>query len=297
MVFIGGFTRLSHAGLSIVEWKPISGIIPPVSENAWLEEFDKYKSSPEYLKINSHITLETFQSIFWIEFIHRFVARITGIIILLPLIYFYFSGTLSFSNNKSYITIPILLFAQGFMGWYMVKSGLVNNPHVSHFRLSLHFILAMLLYSNILWKLYNPQLSLLGIIAACSVFIQMFFGGLVAGLKAGLIYNTFLLMGERFVPSEFLRLDLMSIFNDAASVQFLHRMMAYIVAITCTYYALQIKKNDKANCYLIIAAICTQLLTGIATLVFNVPMSLALIHQLCAMLLLTSLFQPISKIK
>lgn len=297
MVFIGGYTRLSHAGLSIVEWKPISGVIPPLSENAWIEEFDKYKTSPEYQKINNNITLETFQEIFWIEFIHRFVARLTGVIILLPLIYFYFSGVLSLKSDKSYLTIPILLFVQAFMGWYMVKSGLVIDPKVSHFRLSMHFILAMLLYSNILWKLYSPKLPILGIISVCCVFIQMFFGGLVAGLKAGLIYNTFPLMGGSFIPSEFLRLDVIDILNDPASVQFLHRTMAYIVAIICLCYAFRIKKNNPISCYFIIIALCIQIFTGITTLIFMVPMSLALIHQICAMFLLTSLYLQVVKIK
>ena len=149
MVFIGGLTRLTNSGLSIVEWKPISGVIPPITDSEWAEEFAKYKTSPEYLKLNSHMVVGEFKFIFWLEFIHRFIARLTGLIYFLPLLYFYIKGKINVKSGGVYLLTLMLFAMQGFIGWYMVKSGLVNMPHVSHFRLAAHLIIAFFIYHSI----------------------------------------------------------------------------------------------------------------------------------------------------
>lgn len=281
MITIGGFTRLSNAGLSIVEWKPITGTLPPLSGANWEEEFSKYKQSPEYKILNSHISLTEFKDIFWLEFIHRFVARLTGLIICIPLLYFYFSKTIPFQNNKSYLLLPILLLAQGVMGWYMVKSGLASVPYVSHFRLAVHMMLAILLYNLIINKLIpsNQKNSRLKILTTIFIYIQIFVGALVAGLDAGQIYNTFPLMGGQIVPVELYNTS--SILSDPASVQFVHRLMACVVTVSC--FILAYKSQSLA----VFIAIILQLVTGIITLLYNVPLLAALMHQLCAVFLLT----------
>jgi cytochrome c oxidase assembly protein subunit 15 len=301
MISIGGLTRLSDAGLSIVEWKPVTGVIPPISDSDWDIEFTKYQSSPEYKIINSHMDLSEFKHIFWLEFIHRLAARITFAVICLPLLFFYLNGRLSFQDNKSYLIMPILLLAQGVMGWYMVKSGLVLNPHVSHFRLASHLMLAVGLYSFVIWKIcflrtqtkgsYESDKALGHVrpierVLLVLIYLQIFLGALVAGLDAGLIYNTFPLMGGHFLPSEIY--SAVSIFKDPASVQFLHRFMAYIVAILALIVGFQ--KNNP----LIILAILFQVATGIVTLLYQVPIAAALLHQLGAMILLTVLFSLVS---
>jgi len=291
MIFIGGVTRLSDAGLSIVEWRPITGILPPLSTDAWVDEFTKYQSSPEYRIVNHSMTLDEFKKIFLIEFIHRIAARITGIVACLPLLYFYISGSLPFRSNKSYLFMPILLLSQGVMGWYMVKSGLKFEPHVSHFRLSCHLILAVALYSFIIWKLLDASVhkfSTLGIITSITIYIQIFLGGLVAGLNAGLVYNTFPLMGDAFIPREFVLSNAIDIWYDPVSVQFLHRIMAYIVTICVLSFACSLRRSNPRIASFIVFSVIIQIATGIGTLIFVVPMSLALVHQICAMMLLTS---------
>lgn len=283
MITIGGLTRLSNAGLSIVEWKPVTGIIPPLSKADWVVEFSKYQGSSEYKTVNSYMSLQEFKHIFWLEFIHRIAARLTGLVICLPLLFFYLSGRLPFHENKSYILLPILLVTQGVMGWYMVKSGLVSNPHVSHFRLAAHMMLAVALYSMIVRKLTPPsqtiQILSLSTITLTLIYIQIFLGALVAGLDAGLVYNTFPLMGGHLVPEELYNAP--SIFSDPASVQFMHRSMAYIVTISCLVLAYQRRS------LMIFLAISLQVATGIITLLYNVPIPLALLHQLGAVILLS----------
>lgn len=283
MITIGGLTRLSDAGLSIVEWKPVTGIIPPLSDTDWGREFFKYQNSPEYKTVNSHMSLQEFKHIFWLEFIHRFAARLTGIIICLPLLFFYLSGSLPFRNNKSYMLLPILLLTQGVMGWYMVKSGLVSDPHVSHFRLAAHMMLAVVLYHVTVGKLTPMSLvsptSHLRIITLALIYLQIFLGALVAGLDAGLIYNTFPLMGGRLIPAELYNAP--SLLSDPASVQFMHRSMAYIVTLSC--FMLAYKKRS----LMVLLAILLQVATGIITLLYNVPIPAALLHQLGAVILLS----------
>jgi len=280
MIFIGGLTRLSDAGLSIVEWKPITGIIPPISQNDWDVEYSKYQSSPEYKIINNHMLLSEFKKIFWLEFVHRLVARLTGLVICLPLLYFYFTKKLLFSKNKSHLLLPVFLLSQGLMGWYMVKSGLKDAPHVSHFRLAAHMMLAVALYSVIVHKIRKCVVTPLSATTLFLVYLQIFLGALVAGLDAGLIYNTFPLMGGDIVPLELY--NSVSVWSDPASMQFMHRSMAYVVMVVCLFFAYKNKSMA------VVLVLVFQVVTGILTLLYRVPIPVALLHQMGAMVLLTS---------
>ena len=290
MVFVGGWTRLADAGLSIVEWKPVTGIFPPMNDVDWNIEFSKYKTSPEFQKLNNHFSLDDFKHIFWLEFIHRILGRITGMVILLPALFFWYKGYLH--DWKPYLSMVILVAFQGFMGWWMVKSGLVNDPYVSHFRLAAHLVTALILYSVIFWEgliLCNLQYAqeraqsrTVVYFTLMLLFVQIFLGALVAGLDAGLIYNTFPLMGEGLVPSEFE--FSWAMFYDHASVQFLHRSVAYMLGLMALYIAL---RSSRIIAILLICAIFGQISLGVYTLLYLVPMKLALIHQLFAVLLLS----------
>ena len=308
MIFIGGLTRLTNSGLSITEWKPITGIVPPLTKELWLQEFDKYKQSPEYLKINSSINLSEFKSIFWIEFIHRIAGRITGILYLLPLIYFLFNGAISGSKIWIYLGGLILLIGQGFAGWYMVKSGLDSSPHVSHFRLAIHLLLAISLYAILFWQLMNQCFDIMPMsskinLSSCNfwlnisltlLFIQITFGAFVAGLDAGLVYNDFPLMGRELVPSELTaKAFSFKSFYDPVFIQFSHRILAYIVTITILTscfvgFKIQNLLLSKSLIYVILALIF-QITAGILTLIYLVPITIALLHQLGAVTLLSSL--------
>ena len=289
MIFIGGLTRLSNAGLSITEWKPVTGILPPISNNDWQMEFAKYQTSPEFKLINNKINLNEFKEIFWLEFIHRLAARITGLVICLPMLYFYISGILSFKKDKSYLWIGILVVIQGIIGWLMVKSGLNLDPHVSHFRLAGHLILAIILYHLIIYKLLpNYVKNWSNNLLLLLLYLQIFLGALTAGLKAGMIYNNFPLMGNGFVPHELLNQpDLISLFYDPSSIQFLHRLIACLLTIACTIKAITIYKSSKTIAIALLLTITAQVALGILTLIYIVPTTLALLHQLGAALLLT----------
>lgn len=320
MIFIGGLTRLTNSGLSITEWKPISGIIPPLSNEKWELEFDKYKLSPEYMKINKGMSLDQFKSIFWIEFIHRALGRVTGIIFLIPFLYFLI---VKFEFSRAEISIYslslILLAAQGFAGWYMVKSGLISDPHVSHFRLAMHLFLAVTLYAILFWQFLKNFISLPASInletkslaeqkykkntakvkiwlniSLTLLLIQIVLGAFVAGLDAGLVYNSFPMMGETIIPYEVTN-DNISIksFSDPVFIQFLHRVFGCLLLVTIfiSYHAgykLQNPLTTMALKYLIITIIL-QITAGIITLIYVVPIIIALIHQMGAIILLSVL--------
>lgn len=323
MIFIGGFTRLTHSGLSITEWKPVAGVIPPLNEQAWIQEFDQYKQSPEYLKINNHMGLAEFKTIFWVEFIHRIAGRVTGMLYLLPFVFFLINGIVRGKDVFIYIGGAILLVGQGFAGWYMVKSGLTSDPHVSHFRLAIHLLLAVLLYALLFWQLMrnchlehqplypgaqsatwgsheiatDSSQSMLGHYLNLSLFlllIQIVFGALVAGLNAGLVYNEFPLMGETFIPHEVTLANIsLQSFSEPVFVQFVHRITAYIVMVAifiACFKGFKIKNPTltKALIYLILALVF-QVMLGITTLIYSVPLIIALLHQLGAVIVLSCL--------
>ncbi|WP_316353284.1 COX15/CtaA family protein [Candidatus Trichorickettsia mobilis] len=307
MIFLGGLTRLTNSGLSIVEWQPISGIIPPLTDNHWLEEFAKYQRSPEYLQLNNSMSLAEFKFIFWLEFVHRLAGRVTGLVYLLPLLYFYRQGIIA-RTTKVYLIILLLFAVQGFIGWYMVKSGLEKMPYVSHFRLALHLIIAFIIYTLLFWQLMinacknkmllpgvNLQpLKLLCGLSLAMMYLQIIIGGLTAGLDAGLVYNSFPLMGTKFIAEE---ISISAVgfesLNDPVFVQFLHRSCAYLIMVIVSIIIIKLCyiNNSKLRIinYCIILALLLQVLVGVLTIIYAVPITLALIHQIGAVILLSCL--------
>lgn len=308
MIFLGGLTRLTGSGLSIVEWQPVSGIIPPINNGDWQEEFGKYRQSPEYQKKNNNMTITEFKFIFLLEFIHRLAGRITGLIYLLPLVYFAINRKITTKSYPIYIVILLLFILQGGMGWYMVKSGLISRPYVSHFRLACHLIIAVAIYNLLFNQLMNDNFDILLInrqknlnyprffclLSIIMIYLQIFLGGLVAGLDAGLVYNNFPLMGDSFVPREITSCELLSldILNDPVFVQFIHRIGAYnlsiiIMLLAASLIKLNHPKLNKLTIY-IIGTLILQILLGIFTILYSVPIIFALLHQFMAIMLLSS---------
>ena len=303
MVMIGGLTRLTGSGLSIVEWKVLTGITPPLTVDSWLIEFSKYQQSPEFQKINFAMTLSEFQSIFWLEYVHRLWGRLLGLILLIPTFLMIFK-----KQHRELWFLLILLWilgvAQGVMGWVMVKSGLLQDPHVSPYRLAAHLFLGFAIFGVALWmslSLYSNKLVLerkgfsqnayqvlmkLSLLALFLVLITAFFGALVAGLKAGHIYNTFPLMGGDLIPYEFLTQSpwWKDFLENPVSVQFLHRLFAIITTILCcgiwffrqTLTIPPLLSNAMAA---IAIGALLQLSFGVATLLLEVPIGLATLHQ------------------
>ncbi|WP_196892725.1 COX15/CtaA family protein [Aureivirga marina] len=312
MVVIGGITRLTHSGLSMVNWKPISGTIPPLNEAEWMAEFENYKTSPEYKIKNYHFTVEEFKSIFWWEYIHRLLGRVIGFVFLIPFLYFLFTKKLKDKRLlKNLVVIFFLGGLQGFIGWFMVKSGLVNDPNVSHFRLAIHFITALFLCCYILWialKLLYPEKGFIGEklksfktwtnIAIIITVIQIIYGAFVAGLKAGLIYGTFPKMGGDWIASEIpKRLDqigILTFIEDSASVQFIHRWIAVVVVFAIVVLIWKAKKVSLKGIQFKLVTwlgiiVVFQFVLGVMTLLMKVPVTLGVLHQLGAVVLLITL--------
>lgn len=307
MIMLGGATRLTHSGLSIVEWKPVTGILPPFSDGEWQQEFSKYQQFPEYKLVNSAMTLAEFKFIFFMEYAHRLLGRLIGVFFFLPLVYFWGRGQLSPLVKKMSVAVLVLGAAQGTMGWYMVKSGLVKNPAVSHYRLAAHLLLAMLLYVMVFWTalkllypgpaLRHPQLVKVKItlhLGALFLALTIVYGAFVAGLKAGLIYNTFPLMGGQFLPSEwnFLTPLFLNFLENAATVQWVHRTLALLTLVLLSGAMIQLRSYSvsfalKRTALLVIAAVLLQVTLGILTLLYQVPVGLGTLHQGTAVIVLT----------
>lgn len=301
MVMLGGYTRLSDAGLSIVDWRPITGIIPPLGEKAWIAEFAKYMLSPEFIKINSSITLEQFKSIYLIEYAHRVLGRLTVLGYILPFVYFIAAKRILV--DKLYMTgIALLLLAQGVMGWLMVKSGLINDPHVSHFRLAAHLMLAVFAYSMMVWQIlrfirvnssvelkHNKCSTLFGWGLLTAVYLQTFLGGLVAGLDAGLVYNEFPLMGDSIIPAEWDGEDFTyTLLYDPVIIQFFHRIGGVLICLVGIGYSISLLWLGRIRCASVITiSLLLQLSLGISTLLAHVEILPALLHQLMALIIVT----------
>ncbi len=291
MVVIGGLTRLTESGLSMVEWQPVTGWLPPLSDAAWAAEFEKYKQFPEYQKVNIGMTLEGFKSIFWLEYIHRLLGRIIGVVFALPMLWFWLRRAIPAGVKPHLVAMFLLGGSQGALGWFMVASGLVDHPDVSHYRLTAHLGLALFIFSYLLWG----GLSLLrrgrmigwsggGIAAALAVlvFLQILSGGLVAGLNAGLAHNTWPLMDGAFIPKGLLIMQpaWLNMFENAMTVQFQHRMIAYGVAIFAVFTALQLKGQAATGLrHALLTVVAMQVLLGIMTLLHHVPVALGTLHQ------------------
>ena len=301
MVIVGGLTRLTDSGLSITEWQLFSGIIPPLSEKDWITYFDLYKKIPEYELQNYLMTIEEFKVIFWWEYIHRILGRLIGIFFLIPLIFL--TIKLKFKNIKNLYLIFILICIQGFIGWYMVSSGLIDRVDVSHFRLSLHLVLAFVIISLIFWNyllLKKVNISFdkihknIPIIFLLLIFIQISIGAFVSGLDAGRVYNSWPLMGDNFFPKDSTVNNLFTLtaFNDASLVQFMHRNLAYIIFLFYLFIFLKIFLNKLSglfNTVIIIGLLLVfQIVLGIFTLLSGAQIIISSMHQVSSILLVTS---------
>jgi len=305
MVVVGGITRLTHSGLSIVEWQPIVGAIPPLSNAQWREVFDKYQQTPEYHKRNRGMPLDEFKGIFWWEYFHRLLGRTIGLVFLLPLLYFVLSRKVDRSLAAGLSGIFLLGALQGAVGWYMVKSGLMDDPRVSQYRLTAHLGLAFLIFAAMLWtalSVLTPKpagrdpvrrrLYRYGLGLSALIFVMVLSGGFVAGIRAGLAYNTFPLMNGHVVPPEYLLLEpwYRNLFNNMAAVQFNHRLIAWVLALAVPALWLmsrgvQMEARARFACNALMLTLALQIMLGISTLLLVVPVALAAAHQAGALLL------------
>ncbi|MDC0525336.1 COX15/CtaA family protein, partial [Pelagibacteraceae bacterium] len=303
IIIIGGLTRLTNSGLSITEWELFKGILPPTNETTWLLYFDQYKQIPQYKLVNLNMTIDEFKIIFYWEYVHRILARLIGLFFLIPLLFFYFSGHV----NKKYINICFLIFIlillQGLVGWLMVKSGLTHNITVSHYRLSIHLIIAFIIASTIFWliKSYinqkkknffnfkkgnSPFLILIFLI-----YLQVVFGAFVSGLDAGRIYQTWPLMGDTYFPNDFDISFFKNLFdfNNHSLVQFYHRNLAYMIVIYTIFLTSYIYYKNLKNLFiplkLLIIILLFQIILGILTLVSGLNIYIASLHQISSVLL------------
>ncbi|MBA4249931.1 MAG: heme A synthase [Candidatus Puniceispirillum sp.] len=307
IVMLGGATRLTHSGLSIVEWKPITGAIPPLNDSDWIVEFTKYQQSPEYQKINKGMSLQDFKFIFWMEFAHRQLGRMIGILAFAIFIWSLISKKINSQTRKLLALIVCMVGLQGFIGWYMVKSGLSSHPHVSPYRLSLHLIMAcaiILILFNVLISIRNIRLhkiifNLVGqgyyhpskankiwsILQILCILLTILYGAFVAGHKAGIIYNTFPKMGNSWIPSEIFHLSPLwkNFFENHTMIQFIHRVLAFATIIIAFWGWIH-----KRCSLLFVSVIATQLLLGIVTLLYQVPTFLGTLHQGWAIIVLSS---------
>ena len=301
MIVVGGLTRLTDSGLSITEWELFSGFFPPMNSNEWLLYFSLYKEIPEFKLQNYNMTLDEFKVIFWWEWAHRFLGRLIGLGFLIPLIYFSFKIKLSKLVNL--YLIFFLICIQGFIGWYMVQSGLVKNLDVSHFRLSAHLVIAFLILSLIFWNYLkivkfnilrnniNPFIPLLFMIL---IFTQIIIGAFVSGMDAGKIYNSWPLMGGTYFPNDndFTNLFKLEAFSDPSLVQFIHRNLAYVIGIFYLLMFYKIYKNKMNDLYKPIKIlgffIILQIVLGILTVLYGAQIYLASMHQLSSIFLVSS---------
>ena len=301
IIVVGGLTRLTDSGLSITEWELFKGFLPPFSNTEWVAYFKLYKEIPEYRLQNFSMTLDEFKVIFWWEWAHRFLGRVIGLFFLVPLIYFIFR--LGFKKTKVYIFIFVLICVQGFIGWYMVMSGLVNKVDVSHFRLSLHLTTAFIILTLILWQIFNLKIRFksydsiikfkLPEILIFLIFLQIVIGAFVSGMDAGKIYNSWPLMGTTFFPDDNSLYNLFKInaFSEPSLVQFMHRKLAYIIlgVYLITFYIIISNKLVRFNQTILILGlvILLQIVLGILTVTSGAQMLVASMHQISSILLVS----------
>ena len=301
IIVVGGLTRLTDSGLSITEWELLKGFLPPFSNIEWVAYFNSYKEIPEYALQNFDMTLDEFKIIFWWEWGHRFLGRMIGLFFLIPLIYFIFR--LGFKKTKPYMLIFLLICAQGFIGWYMVESGLVNRVDVSHFRLSLHLVTAFIILTLILWQIFNIRIKFnsnnefvkfkLPEIFVLLIFLQIIVGAFVSGMDAGKIYNSWPLMGTTFFPNDNNLLSLFKItaLSEPSLVQFMHRNLAYIILTVylITLYVIISQKLTQFNKTILILGLILllQIVLGILTITSGAQMYIASMHQISSILLVS----------
>lgn len=306
MVVVGGVTRLTRSGLSIVEWEPLIGAIPPLNEAQWQEQFQAYQATPEYIKVNHGMSLTEFKSIFWWEYFHRLLGRLIGLAFFVPLVFFALRRKIDRAFVPRLIGIFLLGGLQGAIGWWMVKSGLVDDPRVSHVRLSIHLGMAFLIFAAMLWTALDllakargapageaaPGVARFAIGLCVLLFVMVLSGGLVAGTRAGYAYNTFPLMNGAFVPPEYLMLSpwWSNFLHNMATVQFNHRLIAWslFLLVPVLWFATRrarLPASTRIARHLMVVMLGVQLALGIATLLQRVPVHLGASHQAGALVL------------
>lgn len=310
MVILGGVTRLTHSGLSMVEWKPITGFLPPMNELDWQNTFEKYQQYPEFKIKNPNMDLAGFKSIFWLEFMHRVWGRGIGLVFFIPFMFFWLKKKLDRKLIPRLVTMFILGGLQGVLGWFMVKSGLSDRPDVSQYRLTAHLIFAFILYGWILWtalgllfpkphtfrqntiRTYKHFISAL----TCLLLIAIMSGGFVAGTDAGFIYNTFPLMGDSLIPKDIFAFEpwFKNFFENVVTIQFTHRLLTILIFVSVIGFWLKMLNQDLPKrshlaLHCLLAGVILQVTLGISTLLLVVPVPLAAAHQAGALILLSAM--------
>ncbi len=302
MILLGGVTRLTESGLSMVDWRPIMGVIPPMTEAQWLETFAAYQQYPEYQKINQGMDLDGFKQIFLFEYLHRVLGRLIGLMYFVPLVVFALRKMITPQLLPTLSVLLILGAAQGLLGWYMVKSGLVDRPSVSQYRLTAHLGVAVAIYALMMWLVLrvsagvSPALkhvSASGWVLVLGVYTLILSGGFMAGTDAGFAYPTWPMMGETFVPMGYYAEGWSATFEGVATIHFNHRMLAYGVALLVLVLSVQSLRNSdqprvKRGAGLMLLALTLQLALGIGTVLTQVAIPIAATHQVGAVLLLTA---------
>lgn len=297
LVIVGGATRLTESGLSITEWKPIHGIVPPLSATEWQEEFDLYRQIPQYQQINRGMSLEAFQTIFWWEWTHRVLARFVGVLFAVPLAIFWISGRIPAGLKPKLVGILALGALQGAIGWWMVASGLSVRTDVSQYRLAIHLTTACIIFASTIWVARglaphsnddppSEHSALAGGLIVVLALAQIYLGGLVAGLNAGLTFNTWPLMDGRVVPEGLLAMQPVwrNFFENVMTVQFVHRMSAYLLLAVVLVHLVAAVKQAPGSTHarragVLFALVVVQATIGIMTLLLAVPIEWALLHQ------------------
>lgn len=315
LIVFGAFVRLTRSGLSITEWNPISGTIPPIGEQAWQEEFAKYQATPEFQQINFNMTLEEYKYIFYIEWFHRFLARFAGLVYTIPAFYFLFTKRIPIKDFGIYFVMGMLFIAQAFAGWIMVASGLVDRPSVSHFNLTIHLLLALALFGLALWTAFGHRYGFpdrtktakwslpfkLALISFTLLIVQIAYGGMTAGLKAGHVSDTWPLMLGKLIPPNLFN-SWIDFFETPQTIVFIHRWFAFAVfiAIAALYFTARKKSHSaeiKNGLNWLLALVAFQILLGILTVVLRVPIAIALLHQAGALSLFALMIYFIHRLR
>ena len=303
IVIVGGLTRLTDSGLSITRWDVVSGIFPPFSEKAWDEAFNLYKKIPQFYLSNPDITISEFKVIYYWEYFHRILGRILGLAFIIPLLFFYYKKVFSREYNIKFLLLFLLILIQGTVGWYMVKSGLIENTTVSHYRLAIHLNLALILFSAAFWYLLNLKNTQSIIFFNFSknniylkifillIFLQITFGAFTSGLDAGMLYQTWPLMNQNYFPDDIsFNNNLFDLFNQPSFVQFIHRNLAYLIVLytlIILFFVLYKRRTDLyKSAFLLVSIIFVQAFLGILTLLSGVNIVFASMHQLSTIFLL-----------
>ena len=300
MVVIGGITRLTGSGLSITEWKPIMGAIPPLNDEEWNIAFEKYKQIPQFQKVNYHFELSDFKSIFWWEFIHRLLGRLIGVVFLIPFVYFLWKKYFDSKTIRKMLFLFFLGGVQGFIGWYMVSSGLTERTSVSHIRLAIHLMFAFITFAYTFYyglefissrkeNRLQPKVASLNRFIFVVLCIQIVYGAFVAGLHAGKIHNTFPLMSGQVIPGGMGAMQpfIANIFDNPVTVQFIHRLLAFTLVFLCTWLFViarksELSRNQRTAVNMIYAALCVQFVLGMITILTQTNIVMASLHQIGA---------------